>query len=61
MCRNSDDSAMKPFSLAEITYENDVFFHNSLGSFFKQDGAEKQFTIAQGLEWTGGQTFDDLC
>jgi len=61
MCRNSDDSAMKPFSLAEITYENDVFIHNSLGSFFKQDGAEKQFTIAQGLEWTGGQTFDDLC
>lgn len=61
MCRNSDDSAMKPFSLAEITYENDVFIHNSLGSFFKKDGAEKQFTIAQGLEWTGGQTFDDLC
>lgn len=61
ICRNSDDSAMKPFSLAEITYENDVFIHNSLGSFFKKDGAEKQFTIAQGLEWTGGQTFDDLC
>ena len=61
MCRNSDDRAMKPFSLAEVTYENDVFIHNSLGSFFKKDGAEKQFTIEQGLEWTGGQTFDDLC
>ncbi|HOD79230.1 MAG: hypothetical protein BWY08_00014 [Bacteroidetes bacterium ADurb.Bin174] len=61
MCKNFDDSAIKPYSLAEVTYQNGIFIHNSLGSFFQKDSAEKQFTIAQGLEWTGGLTFDDLC
>ena len=61
ICRSSDDNAIKPYSLAEVTFENNFFIHNSLGSFFKKDGAEKQFTLAQGLEWTGGQTFDELC
>jgi hypothetical protein len=61
ICRSSDDNAIKPYSLAEVTYENDVFVHNGLGSFSKKDGAEKQFALAQGLEWTGGETFDDFC
>lgn len=52
---------MKPYSLAEVTYEKDIFVHNNLESFFQKDGAEKQFTLAQGLEWTGGETFDELC
>lgn len=60
LCRSSDGNAIKPFSLAEVTFENNIFIHNNLGSFFKKDGAEKQFTIAQGLEWKGGETFDDL-
>lgn len=61
MCRSSDDNAIKPFSLAEITIKNVQFIHNNLGSFFQKVGAEKQFTLAQGKEWTGGETFDELC
>jgi hypothetical protein len=61
MCRSSDDNAIKPYSLAEITYQDDCFIHNSLGSFFQEDGAKKQFTLVQGLEWTGGDTIDDYC
>ncbi len=61
MCKSSDDNAIKPWSLAQVTYENELFVHKNLGSFIQKDGAEKQFTIVQGLEWTGGQTFDDLC
>lgn len=61
MCRSSDNNAIKPYSLAEITYETDHFIHKNLGSFFQKEGAEKQFTLAQGLEWTGGETFDELC
>lgn len=61
MCRNSDNSATKPYSLAEVTYENNFFMHNNLGSYFKKDGGEKQFPLAQGLEWTGGETFDESC
>ena len=60
MCKNSDDEAIKPWTLAQVTYENDLFVHESLGSFFGKDGAEKYFTLAQGLEWTGGDTHDDF-
>lgn len=61
MCKSGDDNPIKPYSLAEVTYQNEVFVHNSLGTFFQKDGAEKQFTLVQGLEWTGGETLDDLC
>jgi hypothetical protein len=61
MCKSGDENPIKPYSLAEITYQNDVFVHNSLGTFFEKDGAEKQFTLAQGLEWTGTDTIDDYC
>jgi hypothetical protein len=60
MCKNNDDEAIKPWSLAQVSYEDEFFIHKNLGGFFKKDGAEKQFTIAQGLEWTGGDTFDDF-
>jgi hypothetical protein len=56
-----DREAMKPWSLAKVTYENGQYVHENLGSFFMQDGAEKQFTLAQGLEWAGGITFDECC
>jgi hypothetical protein len=61
MCRSSDDNAIKPYSLAEITEMNDNYIHNNLGSFFQKEGAQKQFILGQGLEWTGGETFDELC
>jgi hypothetical protein len=55
------ERAIKPWSLAKITFKNDIFVHTSLGSYFKKDGAEKYFCLAQGLEWHGGDTFDDFC
>ena len=61
LCKSGDENPVKPYYLAEVTYQDNVFVHTSLGTFFQIDGAEKQFTILQGLEWTGGETFDDLC
>ena len=61
MCKSGDENPIKPYSLAEVTYQNDAFVHNSLGTFFEKGGAEKQFTLVQGLEWTGGDTIDDYC
>lgn len=61
ICKSGDENPIKPYSLAEITYQNDVFVHKSLGTFFQKEGAEKQLTLAQGLEWTGGDTIDDYC
>lgn len=61
MCKSSEDKAVKPWSLAQVTYENNLFVHTNLGSFFEKIGAEKHFTLGQGLEWTGGNSIDDLC
>lgn len=54
-------SSIKPLGLIKITYENGYYLHTSLGTFFTEDGAEKQFTLAQGLEWTGDDSIDDYC
>jgi len=52
---------VKKYSLTKITYENDCFIHTALGTYFDKDAGYKYFTIAQGLEWKGGEVFDDYC
>ncbi len=55
------NGALKPWSLSKITYENKLFVHESKGTFFQRDGAEKAFSLELGLPWKGGETFDDYC
>lgn len=55
------NNGIKPWALATITFENDLFVHTSLGTFFTQEGAEKQFALAQGIVWLGGDSIDDYC
>ncbi|RZK63051.1 MAG: HNH endonuclease, partial [Pedobacter sp.] len=59
--RNEDGDGMKGWALAEITFEDGMFVHTSKGTFFEQNGAEKYYTLSQGLEWTGGDGIDDYC
>lgn len=54
------EAAVKRYALAKITYEDGLFVHTG-HTFFTKEGAEKQFTLAQGLEWTGGDSIDDYC
>lgn len=54
-------SEVKPWALCKITMEDGYFVHKNCGSFFKEDGGRKNFTIAMGREWTGGDVFDDFC
>lgn len=61
ICKNDDADAIKPYLLAEVLFENGLFIHRNLGSFFDRVGAERLFVIKQGLEWCGGQTFDEFC
>ena len=58
---NGIPSPIKPLALVKVTYENGYYLHTNLGSFSTDEGAEKQFTLAQGLEWTGGDSIDDYC
>ena len=60
MCKISGGTSMKTWYLVQVTYEDNLYVHTSLGSFLEKKGAEKQFTLAQGLEWTGGNSIDDL-
>lgn len=57
----SAEESIKPWALSRITYKNGIYFHKGCGTFFKEDGALKYFTLAQGKEWTGGDVFDDYC
>jgi hypothetical protein len=52
---------IKPWSLAQITYEDELYMHTSLGTFFDIIGAEKQMCLAQGLDWIGEDSIDDYC
>ena len=54
------EAAVKRYALGEITFEDGLFIHTGR-TFFTKEGAEKQLTIAQGLEWTGGDSIDDYC
>ena len=60
-CKTSETGTLKPWSLAEITFEDELFIHNNLGSFFTEDGAKKQLVLSQGLEWFGEDSIDDFC
>lgn len=50
---------IKPWSLAEITFENDKFVHTSRHKYTSEAGVEKQFCLLQGLEWLGEDSIDD--
>jgi hypothetical protein len=61
MCEQAETDAIKPWNIARVTFENGLYVHTSIGTFFTKEGAEKHFCFACGLEWTGGDTFDDFC
>jgi hypothetical protein len=61
LCGVNQEHAIKPWALAQVTFEDGLYVHANCGSFFSEEGAEKQFYIAQGREWTGGDSIDDYC
>lgn len=61
ICEQRQENAVKPWALAKVTFEDGLYIHESRGTFFDKLGAEKQFCLAQGREWTGGDSIDDYC
>ena len=51
----------KPWFVCRITLQDGAYVHESLGSFFDPNGAEREFIEAMGQRWTGGEVFDDYC
>lgn len=52
---------VKPTACCKIYIRGDKFAHESYGSYFDEKGGERFLIMAQGLEWKGGEIFDDLC
>jgi hypothetical protein len=61
LCRRTEKNPIKPWSLAGIYVDNGKFVHENLRSFIEKKGGYKQFTLAQGKEWKGGDGIDDYC
>lgn len=58
---NKENPVGKHWALCKIYIYNDVFVHESQGTFFEENGGLKYFTEAMGQEWTGGEVIDDYC
>lgn len=56
-----NEGGIKPYALSKIYISDEKIIHESMGTFFEKNGALKQFTLAQGLEWTGGDSIDEYC
>jgi hypothetical protein len=52
---------VKKWALSKVTLNDQFFIHENLRTFFELKSAEKELTIALGLEWKGGDTIDDYC
>ena len=49
----------KSFGLVRITWNGKAFIHESMGTFFEENGVMAALTRAQGLEWDGPESIDD--
>ncbi|MBQ3657113.1 MAG: hypothetical protein II956_09785 [Bacteroidales bacterium] len=52
---------VKRTACCKIYICGDKFAHENHGSYFDERGGERFLIMAQGLEWTGGDIFDDFC
>ena len=46
MCMDSEDDAVKPWSLVQVTYENILFVHTNLESFLSKMAKRSNFSCS---------------
>ncbi|MDT3356566.1 MAG: HNH endonuclease [Bacteroidota bacterium] len=49
------------FALCTITFAGKFFIHESIRTFFTEEGADKFYTEALGRKWEGGDVLEDYC
>ena len=54
-------SGVTKYALSEVTFQDGVFIHKSIRTFFTEEGAQKYFAESLGWEWTGGDVMEDYC
>ena len=50
---------IKPWAYCKVYIKDAKYVHESYGSFFDEKGAQRCLVYAQGMEWMGGEIFDD--
>ena len=51
--------AVKPYGLVKIYYSGHQFIHESISTFFEENGVNKVYTEMQGLIWEGEHSIDE--
>lgn len=57
----TDSNAIKHFGLLKVYHSGIQFIHESISTYFEENGVRKYFNIEQGLEWNGPDSIDDYC
>lgn len=60
-CQDNGFGEAMSYGLAKIYHSGSQFIHESIRTFFSEDGVKKQFTLLQGKEWNGPDSIDDYC
>ena len=48
-------------AVSKIYIKEGKIVHETEGTYFTEEGVRKYYTLLQGLEWTGGDCFEDYC
>ena len=54
-------SGVTNYALTEVKYDSGYYIHESIRTFFSEEGAEKYYTLSLGKEWTGEDVMEDYC
>lgn len=60
-CQDNGFGGAMSFGLAKIYHSGFQFLHESIRTFYSEDGVKKQFALLQGKEWNGPDSIDDDC
>jgi len=59
--KDSNPNAIKHFGLLKVYHSGIQFIHESISTYFEENGVRKYFNIEQGLDWNGPNSIDDYC
>lgn len=59
--KDTNPNAIKHFGLLKVYHSGIQYIHESISTFFEENGVRKYFTIEQGLGWNGPDSIDDYC
>lgn len=59
--KDTNPDAIKHFGLLKVYHSGIRFIHESISTYFEENGVRKYFALEQGLTWDGPDSIDDYC